>query len=110
MSVTNQYANIGESVILKCQQVKGAERLRWIQGSIILTDGQMINKRISRYAMFTIDMGKDASQYNLMIVNVTADDLGEYQCESQIDKILSRQRVILIEKGKKYIFRVIKSY
>lgn len=99
-SGTIQYANIGENVILICQQPKGAENLRWLRDNFILTDGHEINDHIPRHTMITIDVKKDASQYNLMIDNVTADDFGVYLCEMQLSKQVSQHQVTLADKGK----------
>lgn len=96
---TIQYANIDDTVVLKCKVMKGAEDLRWRRNNFILTDGQKINKEIPWFRKSKIDIRTDKSQYNLLIANVTAADFGLYLCEMQISKEMSRQIVTLEYKG-----------
>lgn len=96
---TIQYANIDDTVVLKCKVIKGAEDLRWRRNNFILTDGQKINKEIPWFRKSKIDIETDKSQYNLLIANVTAADFGLYLCEMQINKEMSRHKVTLEYKG-----------
>lgn len=73
---------------------------KWLRDNVILTDGHDINDGIPRHTMITIDGEKDTSKYNLIIANVTAEEFRVYLCEMQISKIVSRQSVTLIDKGK----------
>lgn len=79
---------------------KRGRKSKMLRDNFILTDGHEINDHIPRHTMITIDVKKDASQYNLMIDNVTADDFGVYLCEMQLSKQVSQHQVTLADKGK----------
>lgn len=94
-----EFANLNDNVILICQHTENAKDPRWRRGNFILSSGVRINVKVPWYKRLQVIANKTFLEYNLKISNVSTHDYGIYWCEMQINKKVSRQKVILEPKG-----------
>lgn len=94
-----EFANLNDSVILTCQHTESAKDPRWRHGNFILSSGIRINVKIPWYKRLQVIVNKKFREYNLKISKVSTNDYGIYWCEMQINKKVSRQKVLLKPKG-----------
>jgi hypothetical protein len=94
------YTDIGSDVILKCK-VANSTRSIWRRENKIISNGLNINPEQQHRLRIIGD--KTLGEYNLLISDLTEDDLGSYWCERHVNDVVNKKQVVITLTGEQLV-------